>query len=355
MSINIFAQGHLDYYDSYGLIACQLARHLTALGMTVNALVHSGARFINLPDDIAAIAAQQHRPAAGGIFLGYPTSYVGHGAAAQQRPRIAITMFESSKLPEGWVEVLNGMDAVIVPGGFCRDMFRKSGVTAPIYAVPLGIGEFYRYAHRSADRPLTFLAFRDRGERKGGVVAEQAFLRAFGTDCRYKLILKGRTPKPGRAFTYTNPNIEVLQRDMSEEELYQLYLSADVLINPNMGEGFGLLPREFAATGGIALATEWGGTADDLPLWGWPLPYTLVKAEWRGHPVFANQELGLWAQPHEEGIAQCLRIVAANIESYRTVAKLWAGRVAEMYSWQRFAERVLTIWEQVSAPLAEAA
>lgn len=355
MNINLFAQAHFDYYDSYGLIACQLARHLTALGVHINALVHTGARFINLPDDIATVVCQPHRPAEGGIFLGYPTSYAGHGAAAQQHPRIAITMFESSKLPEGWVDVLNSMDAVIVPGCFCRDVFRMSGVTAPIAVVPLGIGELYRYTERSIDRPLTFLAFRDRGGRKGGVVAEQAFLRAFGEDMRYKLVLKGRTPKPGRAFTYTNPNIEVIQRDMSEEELYQLYLSADVLISPNMGEGFGLLPREFAATGGIALATEWGGTADDLSQWGWPLPYTLVKAEWRGHPVFANQELGYWAQPHEEGIAQRLRIAAANIETYRTVARLRAGRVAEMYSWQRFAERVLTIWEQVSAPLAEAA
>ncbi len=347
MPINIFAQSHWDYHDSYGLIACQLARHLSALGCEVNAMARPGAQRRNLPADIAAIVAQPQWPSDGGVFLGYPTSYAHHGDAMHQHPRVAITMFESTKLPVGWVDILNTMDAVIVPGWFCRDVFRLNGVTAPLHVVPLGIGETYRFAEREPDRPLTFLAFLDRGGRKGGIVAQQAFARAFGDNERYKLILKGRTPREGRTFTLTNPSIEVIQRDMDEQELYQLYLDADVMINPNYGEGFGLLPREFAATGGIALATNWGGTADDLNQWGWPLPYTLTRPEWHGGAL-AGQDLGEWAKPDVDKIVAKLKEVAANVDGYRAIAKLRAESVAAMYNWRRFAEQVLGIWQQVT-------
>lgn len=349
-AISVYAPGHYDIYDSYGLIACQLARNLTRLGVHVNALGMGKTVMDTQPDDIRAVTSRPLRPTLGGIFLGYPTGYHKHSnPLAHIGPRICITMFESSKIPQGWQEALNAMDAVIVPSTFCRDVFAACGVTVPIHVVPLGISEVYRYQERTQGRPLTFLAFLDRGARKGGLVATRAFGRAFGEDMNYRLLLKARTRKnKDVTVDAVEPNIEIIDRDMTEQELYELYLSCDVLINPHKGEGFGIIPREFAATGGITLTTNWSGTADDLDQWGWSLPYSLERADWQGHKSLTGQDLGEWAAPAVDGVARTLLHVAQYIDSYRYLTRFHAENVAHLYSWQGFAEQVLQVWKGVA-------
>lgn len=342
-TLNVCLPGAADPADSYGIIGIELCRHLQRLGCYVN-LFAMGRRELDSQDaETAAIVAQPVRAATGMLGLGYPTGYCKHqNPLVHMGRRVAITMFESSKILDSWPPILNTMDAVIVPSQFCKDVFYDSGVTAPIHVVPLGVSCTYRPAQRPTDRPLTFLAFLDRGERKGGLVALQAFLAAFGSDTNYRLILKGRKPKV--AMNITNPNIEVIQRDMSEAELHELYLSADVLIDANKGEGFGLLGRQFAGTGGVSLSTAFSGTLDDLENWGNPIPCKLVPADWKGNATLEGQDLGFWAEVSPEILAHQLRRVANNRTYYQARARKAAAWVAERYTWQGFAERVLGIW-----------
>lgn len=347
-AITVYTLGHWDLFDSYGLIACQLARHLSRLGVYVNALGVGETVMDSQPEDIRAITSQPIRASLGGLFLGYPTGYARHAnPLAHLGPRIGITMFESSKIPQAWIAPLNALDAVIVPSTFCKEVFAACGVTTPIHVVPLGVGEVYQYAERDSDRPMTFLTFGDRGARKGGIVALKAFQLAFGEDTRYRLIFKMRKPKEGTGLTLLNGNIDAIQQDMTEQELYELYLQCDVLINPHKGEGFGLIPREFAATGGIALTTNWSGTADDLDQWGWPLPYSLERADWKGHR-FEGMDMGEWASVDPQSCADALRKIAYNRDYCLEIAKHKAARVHELYSWQTFAEGVLAIWKEVA-------
>jgi glycosyltransferase involved in cell wall biosynthesis len=347
--INVCTPGHADMADSYGLIACQLARHLAAMGHYVNLFAFGNAQHPSQPADVAAVTSQPVRAAFGGVYLGYPATYSLHPPMTQSRPRVALTMFESTIIPMGWAEILNTMDAVIVPSTFCHEVFQSCGVTVPLHIAPLGINEVYQPAPRTTDRPFTFLAFLDRGLRKGGLTALQAFVRAFGDDPDYRLILKARKAREGRALDgITNPNITVVQRDMSEQELYQLYLSAHCLVNPNKGEGFGLLPREFASSGGLALATDWGGTADDIERWGVPIPYRLINADWRGVKKWEGQELGQWAEVDTDELANLMRYVARERDCFMHRAMVEAPGVRRMYDWRRFAGQVLEVWNGVN-------
>lgn len=354
-TINVFAPGHLDMADSYGLIAVQLIRHLAGLGLYVNALARGERNHASQPPDVAAITQQPIRASFGGFLLGYPDKYHEHGNLALYGPRVAVTMWESTACPQSWIEPLNQCAAVITPSRFCQQVFRECGVTVPIHVIPLGVNDVYRPLHRPTGRSLTFLAFLDRGRRKGGLFALQAFIRAFEEDSNYRLILKRRQVGEGRGITIINTNVDVIQQDMSEAELYDLYARCDVLINPHKGEGFGIIPREFSATGGISLTTDWSGTTDDLSLYGIPIPYTLTRADWTGHKKLEGLELGAWAEPDMEALVSILKRVAENRTYYQARARRNAPLVAAKYSWRAFAEGVLSVWRSVTERERQAA
>jgi glycosyltransferase involved in cell wall biosynthesis len=288
---------------------------------------------------------QPVRPSLGGIFLGYPTGFEAHeNPLLHLGPRIGLTMFESSKIPEGWSECMNRMDHIVTPTKWGKRLFEDDGVTVPITVARLGINPAYRLRERPPldGRPITFLTFIDRGKRKGGIAATNAFIDAFGSDPSVKLIIKGRRAKIKLGFI--NPNIETIQQDMTEEELADLYARCDVLINPNMGEGFGLIPREFAATGGISFATGWAGTGEDLDRWGWPLPYHLTKADWRGARLLEGNDLGDWAKPDLPGVAKVYRQIVDKFEFYKREAERRAPSLPGYYSWDGYAKLILERW-----------
>jgi glycosyltransferase involved in cell wall biosynthesis len=335
--INIFSPNWV-IQDSYGRLALELKAGFEAKGYHVNPF----------GDNAPATVLQ---PAWGGLYLGYPTLYKDFERQilfAEFGKRVAITMFESTKLPDGWAENLNRCDAVIVPSSFLIPIFRKNGVKAPLHVHPLGVSkEFFKPRLRtlSEERPLTFLAIADRGLRKGWDKAAFAFEAAFGKDMRYKLILKSRE----KTIEINQPNIQQIAHDMSNNQLAKLYRRCDVMVFPSCGEGFGLPPREFAATGGISLATNWGGTQDALNLWGVSLPANLTTA-WRDNKEWYGRQ-GQWAEVDQDELVAKLLRVAGYFEYFAKEAHEKAAPfVARNYQWSRFTENIETIWKQVNEP-----
>jgi glycosyltransferase involved in cell wall biosynthesis len=340
--INIYLLCAATPMESFGQIGLELARHFVRSGTDANVISYNR-HCADQDDELKAITRQRIKSAPGGIMLGYPTGYERH--CAKPGPKIAITMFEYTRLPPGWVEVLNTLDAVVTPCQFCKDLFIEHGVTVPIHVISLGINPLYQDAERSADRPFTYYACLDRGKRKGGWLALKAFRAAFGDDPNYRLILKKRAT--GLPLTIDYPNVTLIQQDMSAEELHRLYLQCDVCVNPNYGEGFGLIPRESAASGCITLATNWSGTADDIGLWGVPLPYTLVPADVEKTGQLAGLDLGMWAQPNFDELVALLKDVERYRETYREEARESARRIRGLYSWEKFARGVIEVWKGI--------
>ena len=121
-----------DPYDSYGLLFCRLAWHLSQQGVHVNPQVFERGNPLHeyQTPELQAVLSRPVRPALGGILLGYPVNFHKMGPLVGHGPTVAVTMFESDCLPDGWADALNTCQAVVVPSQWCARVFRACGVTA---------------------------------------------------------------------------------------------------------------------------------------------------------------------------------------------------------------------------------
>ena len=313
--------------ESYGRVARELKAGLEANGVYVNAFG------TNAPQ-------QAIRFTFGGIALGYPTSIQALGPLFVKGPQVWITAFESDDLPFLWADILNTADAVIVPAQFLIDVFKSSGVEKPVFSIPQGVSKIFQptLRQREPGTPMRFLAIADRGQRKGWHLAGFAFKRAFGDSLDYRLTLKAREGFP---IEVTNPNMEVIAADYSDVEMAALYGRTDVYLSPG-AEGYGLPPREFAATGGVSLALNWGGTADDLVHWGLPIQANIVPA-WPGHKF---DGVGQWGEADIDDLARTMQMVAAHRGYWSRWAMHNTRWVRTVYDWQTYADQVYTVWKE---------
>lgn len=329
-AINVWGPSS-DPYDSYGKLAIRLVEGLKCFGVMSSLTALDGRHDISKP----------FVPVPGGFLLGYPTNFKYFPMLSRLGSRIAITMFESTELPSGWIEELNACNSVITTSRWLVQVFRDAGVTAPIHVFPLGVDDIYSFKTREFSGKKKFLFINDGSNRKAWSKAFASFVKAFGSDENYELTIKSR---PNQfPYRFENKNVNIIEQDLTEKEMLQLYYDHQFMICPTRGEGFGLLPREFAGTGGISIATGWGGTADDVEEWGIPIPYTLETA-WSTHKRFKGK--GSWANVDVDSLANILQ----NLASYSTndlISKaLYSSEFVHMnYNWNMFTKKCMTVFE----------
>ena len=242
--------------------------------------------------------------------------------------KIAFTMFETSKVPAGWVDCLNRLcDLVVVPSEFCKRTFIASGVKKHIEVVPLGI-DLNNYAEiKRPDRePFTFLTLANMDERKNFKLALAAFYEEFKGDKSVRLIIKTRKGSPVE-FIPCN-NIEIIEDDYTAEQMSDLYASADCFIYPSRGEGFGLPPREAMATGLPVILTRWSALEDiAYERMAYPLTdYKLIPATYPKSQILGLEaNLGRWADPAKSELRARMREVRLYTEQAKKKGELAAG------------------------------
>ncbi|MGD0050814.1 MAG: glycosyltransferase [Vulcanimicrobiaceae bacterium] len=198
-----------------------------------------------------------------------------HGRYAHIQP------FELGSLPRAWAEGLAQADEVWCYGSYVRDLYLRAGFAPErLVTVPLGIDpEVFRpegkLAQLSTRASFRFLYVGGTIWRKGADLAINAFLNAFGPGDDVCLIVKD----VGGASVYRNQSMrplieplvgrsdlpEVVYSDavFDDVTLAALYRTADALLLPYRGEGFGLTALEAMACGTPAIVTA-GGATDDF-------------------------------------------------------------------------------------------
>lgn len=359
-------------YSSYGIKSMYLLHHLSEMGVHVNAFStsteegHGRLKYPEQAEHIHTLLDKPIVPSLGGLVLGYPTFLDDYGEMLTAGEMVCLTHWESTKMPAGWLEGLNhpNMKAVVVSAQWVKDMMVKEGVRPPVHVVPLGISDVFQYYPRPARKVYRFLTFGDRYIRKAWDVVLKAFAMNFADRDDVELVIKTRRVGDGPSLVYpfgdglmiwdgkhfeyagkTLTNVRIIDDDLDEYELNELYKAVDCMVFPSRGEGFGIPPREFAATGGVSIVNKWW--ADEASAWAYPVNYEMVPA-WQGHRDFWG--LGKWAEPDVEHLAKQMAYVEhlerTNIRYARYIGKNVARRVRKLCDWQKYAERVWEIWQE---------
>ena len=172
--------------------------------------------------------------------------------------KIAYSMFESSILPEKYIEIINNcFDAVIVPDNFLVNIYKNSGINKPIFVIPLYIADLNNFKQKENylnNSKFTFLSNSGLHPRKGIEQLIDGFILAFKDNLKYELALHISWVMDEKYFEFIKNkiknihNIKIDRTIMRRKELFSYYSKFDCFIAPSGGEGFSLTPREAMAS-----------------------------------------------------------------------------------------------------------
>lgn len=188
--------------------------------------------------------------------IDYPT----YTFVPESKIKIAYSMWESNRIPQKWVRILNqNFDAVVVPDSFLIDCYKDSGVTIPIFELPLCLylDDFLTKPQPSRPRsPFVFGCTASGAPHKNQILLIQAFAEEFGdsNDVVLRLSSRGVFPEILNSWnqliqTYSCSNIFINISVMNNTQYIDSMSSLDCYVNISMGEGFSIGPREALALG----------------------------------------------------------------------------------------------------------
>ncbi len=248
-------------------------------------------------------------------------------------------VWETTLLPQYRVDLINErVTRLFTFSEWAKGMFIESGVEIPVHVMPHGVRqEEYSYQKRNRIyEPYTFLLLGELAERKGWDLAYMAFLEEFGEDPNVRLVMKTR----GRCqlAPCTDPNIDVIAEEYNIPQMRELFRQADCFIFPSRGEGYGIPPREAAATGLPCIVTNWSGLQEGgVSNYAYPLDYKMVEARY-GYE--GPEPCGQWAEPDSEHLRSLMRMCYENQQAAREKGQRSARWIREHCTWENGA-RVL--------------
>ena len=234
---------------------------------------------------------------------------------------VALFYWEESRVPAETIELLNrSFRGVLAPSRAVAKALVDSGLSVPVRVVapPPDLGAFARLADRPSGRtPFTFLHVSSGFPRKGVDVLLAAFARAFRAIDPVRLVLK-LFPNPHNdaaeqiaRIRMRDPEIgeiELVDRDVTDAELLDIYSRADAVVLPSRGEGFNLPAAEAMAAGRPLIVTGFGGHVDFCT----DRNARLVDYRFAPSASHLATPHSLWAEPDEADLASALRDAVAD-------------------------------------------
>jgi glycosyltransferase involved in cell wall biosynthesis len=258
--------------------------------------------------------------------------------------RIGYTPWESTGIPASWVAPMESCDELWTPNKYCRDIFSERFSHKPIFVYQHGISEHYKPRKRKLrnDRPFTFLFIGEPQLRKDGTMVAEEFVKLFGNNPNYRLIIKAthmsnimmKDPKnkvSGHALVgspdYFYDNVITYTKMLDPVQMIQLYDEADIFVYPSWGEGWGFNPMQAIAMGIPTISTHvWADYAEYITV---PIDSYLFQSPWQEtHP-------GMMFKPDRMQLSHAMSASLENYEQLASMAFKNAFKIHEDYNWEK--------------------
>jgi len=257
--------------------------------------------------------------------------------------KIAYMPWESTGLKHGYAEELNNCDEVWTTSDWSQEVL-ASQLSVPVYLYEHGIPEFCKPMKRKRNKIFTFLHVGEPAVRKGGQDVVNSFISTFGEDPNYRLIIKSSGKNSTRVYSDSGDtigvppskykNIQVIEDQLSENDLISLYRSIDAFVYPSYGEGFGFNSAYAIAMGIPTICTaEWATYRDFITL---PLDSSYTDSPWpQFHP-------GQVLKPDLDQMSRFMIDVSENYDKYLTDAWNKSIGMHERFDWSRVSSKPMS-------------
>ena len=138
---------------------------------------------------------------------------------------------------------------------------------------------------------------------------------------------------------YDAPNIRLLTGEVSREDLFLIYNSADAFVFPSRAEGWGLPLIEAMATGLPALAVNYSGQTEflkEVKGYFMPVAYKMVPINDSEYQQFAlgdEGDWGRWAEADIDDLAQKMRDMVKHYGDWREKGLTASNILRSKFTW----------------------
>jgi hypothetical protein len=301
-----------------------------------NGYGHAGQKIVNSLIELGHNVSFQNSKYPVQLNFSQPPFYKLH----RNQYQISYTPWESTVIPKEWFEMINHCDEVWTTSDWCANIFEDHGIKN-VKVYPHGIDKIWTAKKREVLDTLKFLHVGEPAPRKSGQMTVEAFAHLFGNNPRYSLTIKSSGHNTTRIYqdgkkenmilgdpSQVYNNIFIINKDLSEQEMVDLYHDHHVLIYPTYGEGFGFIPLQALATGMPTISTyDWSHYSRYIgPL---KLNSLLTDSIWK-HP-----HEGKMFTPNYQHLLELMTEVSLNFNQYSDYYYNQSTDIHKEYDWLR--------------------
>lgn len=247
---------------------------------------------------------------------------------------ILLTMWESTELALEHLTTVPLFDTVLVPSDQNLEIFGAIHPNTKRFSLGANYDQWH-FTERPKTEPFTVLTSGKGGRRKGIDISIKVFKRF-----RDEIVKRGYPHprliiKSGVTLGNPDPDIVLLDGEVSAEEEIKIFEQAHVYLGLARGEGWGMIPHQAIAQGIPTILSNAHGHKG-FSQYGLRVSCGYIKAE-----TEIVGRSGDWWEPNEDEAYETLLDVFLHYADYADIAEFNAYKIEEDLTWEKTAEQIV--------------